>query len=134
MATSFERETAFRELMSADNPGEEPRVQPGTLSPATVHEAALQVLDRWPDTDAIICANDLIGVGVLQALRSRELTPTIAVSGFDDTLIAEAMGLTSVRQPVEQLAAAALRSVFDPGPATAHTELDATVVIRGSTA
>jgi LacI family transcriptional regulator len=134
MATSFERETAFTELMMADYPGEEARVQPGTISPASVHEAALQVLERWPDTDAIMCANDLIGVGVLQAIRSLDNTRGIAVTGFDDTLIAEAMGLTSVRQPVELLAAAALRSVFDPGPTTAQTELDATVVIRGSTA
>ncbi len=134
MATSFERETAFTELMKADYPREDARVQPGTISPASVHEAVLHVLERWPDTDAIMCANDLIGVGVLQALRSLDNTRGIAVTGFDDTLIAEAMGLTSVRQPVELLAAAALRSVFDPGPATAHVELDASVVIRGSTA
>jgi DNA-binding LacI/PurR family transcriptional regulator len=94
----------------------------------------VRALSRWPDTDAIICANDLIGVGVLQALRSIDGSRTVAVSGFDDTLIAAAMGLTSVRQPVEALAEAALRSVFDPGPETSHTELDATVVFRSSTA
>jgi len=134
MATSFERETAFIELMKADYPGEEPRVQPGTTSPPTVREAALQILDRWPDTDAIICANDLIGVGVLQALRSLDGPSDIAVSGFDDTLIAEAMGLTSVRQPVSLLAAAAMSSVFDAGLTTPQAELDATVVFRNSTA
>ena len=133
MATSFERETAFTELMRVDYPGEEPRVQPGAISPAAVHEATVQALGRWPDTDAIICANDLIGVGVLQALRSLDGTRNVAVSGFDDTLIAEAMGLTSVRQPVQLLAEAALRAVFDAGPATAQTELDATVVFRRST-
>jgi len=56
------------------------------------------------------------------------------VSGFDDTLIAEAMGLTSVRQPVSLLAAAAMSSVFDAGLTTPQAELDATVVFRNSTA
>ncbi len=133
MATSFERETAFTELMGADYPGEEPRVHSGTISPATVHEAALKVLERWPNTDAIICANDLIGVGVLQALRALPNRKHIAVSGFDNTLIAEAMGLTSVRQPVEQLALAALAAVFEPSAETSHVELASTVVYRSST-
>ena len=127
MATSFERESAFRGLM-----GTSARVIPATTSAASGRDAARDVMQRWPDVDAIICANDLIGVGALQELRSTSGTGHIAVSGFDDTLIAEAMGLTSVRQPVDELARAALSAALDADAAQA-VELQSTVVYRDST-
>ena len=127
ITTSFERESAFRALMT-DQPL---RVVPATTSAGSGREAARALMQRWPETDAIICANDLLGVGALQELRllARD---DVAVSGFDDTLIAEAMGLTSVRQPVDELARAALSAALDANAPQA-VELYSTIVYRDST-
>ena len=57
----------------------------------------------------------------------------MAVSGFDDTLIAEAMQLTSVRQPIEALASAALAAASGEPGAAVQVELFSTVIFRGST-
>ena len=57
---------------------------------------------------AFVCASDTLAMGVLRALHERELRPGrhLAVVGFDDSLAAQVStpGLTSVRQPLEQVA------------------------------
>lgn len=56
----------------------------------------------------IACASDTLAVGVLHALHERGLRPgsEVGVVGFDDSLGAQVTwpGLTSVRQPLEQVA------------------------------
>ncbi len=55
-----------------------------------------------------VCASDTIGIGVLHACAERGLRPgaDIGVVGFDDSQAAQVTwpGLTSVRQPLEQVA------------------------------
>jgi DNA-binding LacI/PurR family transcriptional regulator len=57
---------------------------------------------------AFACASDTLGIGVLHALAERGLRPgtDVGVVGFDDSLAAQVTwpGLTSVRQPLEQVA------------------------------
>jgi len=64
---------------------------------------------------ALVCASDTLAVGVLHALAERGLHPgrDVAVTGFDDSQVAQAVhpGLTSVRQPLEQVADAVVRSL-----------------------
>ena len=133
IATSFERESAFAALMSSAFPQQPLRVLQGTASAASAGEAVSQIMRDWPETDAIICANDMIAVVVLQALRSSLPRLEVAVSGFDDTLIAEAMGLTSVRQPIDALASAALAAASGEPGATVEVELFSKVIYRAST-
>lgn len=60
----------------------------------------------------------------------------VAVVGFDDSDVAEALDLTTVRQPLEESGQVAiemlLRQIKRPGPAR-ETLLDLTLVPRGST-
>lgn len=133
MATSFEREGAFATLMENAFPEQSLRVVRGTLTAASADVAVQQIMRDWPETDAIICANDIIAVRVLQELRSSMQRRNVAVSGFDDTLIAEAMGLTSVRQPVDALASAALAAASGVPGVSLHVELFSTVIFRTST-
>ncbi|WDZ87526.1 LacI family DNA-binding transcriptional regulator [Micromonospora cathayae] len=51
---------------------------------------------------ALLCASDSLALGALQAVRAAD--PTIPVIGFDDTPVAAAVGLTSVRQPLREAA------------------------------
>lgn len=75
-------------------------------------EAAAALLDSAGPT-AFVCASDTLAVGVLHALAERGRVPgrEIAVVGFDDSQVAQVMGLTSVRQPLEQVAGALVEAL-----------------------
>ncbi|MDQ8703574.1 LacI family DNA-binding transcriptional regulator [Streptomyces sp. LHD-70] len=68
--------------------------------------------------DALVCANDLIAIGALQRLQQRgvDVPGQVAVTGFDDIPMAalSAPGITTVRQPVSELAAEAARLLSRP--------------------
>lgn len=87
------------------------------------------------------CASDTIGIGVLHALAERNLRPgvDVGVVGFDDSLGAQVTwpGLTSVRQPLEQVAieivdlvnsVLSLKAIEEPA-----RMLEPTLVVRRST-
>jgi LacI family transcriptional regulator len=66
---------------------------------------------------AVVCANDLIALGLLQhALRNRVAVPEeLAIVGYDDIAFAAAAAvpLTSVRQPSHEIGAAAAELLID---------------------
>lgn len=63
---------------------------------------ARELFDRG--ATALVCASDSLAIGALSARRERPEVASAPVIGFDDTPVAMALGLTSVRQPVEQVA------------------------------
>jgi DNA-binding LacI/PurR family transcriptional regulator len=66
-----------------------------------------QVLSTRPRPTAIACANDVMALGVMRYLEQVGLRVgiDIAVTGYDDTPVAELLRLTSVRQPTDIVAA-----------------------------
>lgn len=104
--------------------------------------AAAELLDLEPRPTAIVCFNDKVAVGTLQAARERGLRvpEDLSVAGFDDIDLAEATdpGLTTVRQPLQEMgriAVTQLMRVLDGHqPEALHIELATTLVVRGSTA
>ncbi|GAA1135144.1 LacI family DNA-binding transcriptional regulator [Nocardioides aquiterrae] len=74
---------------------------------ASGREASAVLLDE-AHPSAFVCASDTLAMGVLHTLRERgmEAGREIAVVGFDDSQVAQVVppGLTSVRQPLEQVA------------------------------
>ena len=70
-------------------------------------EAAGVLLDD-AGPSAFVCASDTLAMGVLKTLARRGLRPgaDVAVVGFDDSQVAQVVspGLTSVRQPLEEVA------------------------------
>ena len=72
------------------------------------------LLDESAPT-AFVCASDTLAMGVLHTLWIRQLAPgrDIAVVGFDDSQVAQVfpVGLTSVRQPLEDVAVAIVRAL-----------------------
>jgi len=101
--------------------------------------AAHQVLDDRSVT-GFVCVSDTLGIGVLHALQERGLTPghDVGVVGFDDSLGAQMVwpGLSSVRQPLEQVAVelvALLQLVLGHKPIGEQgTMLQPTLVVRRS--
>jgi LacI family transcriptional regulator len=91
---------------------------------------------------AVFCANDLIALGMLQAMtRSRIRVPDdLAIVGCDDVDFAAvaAAPLTSVRQPRRQLGRAAARLLLeeaaeDDGHQHRHVIFQPELVVRQST-
>ena len=102
-----------------------------------------RALLRMPDRPtAIFAGNDLQAFGVYQAAREARLhiPEDLSVVGFDDLPVAKWVGppLTTIRQPLVQMAVTAARLVLALGrgerPAQTRVELATELVIRESTA
>ena len=116
------------------------------LQPVGVHHCALdeesgtaavrEVLDRWPDVDALVCGNDLVALSVLRELRERRrrVPEDCAVVGWDDILAARHVtpGLTTVRQPVQQVGRLAARMLITGNTDEVPPRLPSSVVHRNS--
>jgi len=101
------RTDGFLEAMQwADLPVSESWIlhSPNTLDYA--YQAAQQILYNKPRPTAIVCANDIMAFGAKQYIESAglEIGTDIALTGYDDTPVAELIGLTSVRQPISLIA------------------------------
>ncbi len=100
-------------------------------------ETTRRLLQEHPDLDALFVACDLMASGALQALAAagRRVPRDVAVVAFDDSLIAACTTppLTSVRQPVEEMAAAATRALVagEVGPGW-HSTFPTTLTVRDS--
>ncbi|WP_411080190.1 LacI family DNA-binding transcriptional regulator [Streptomyces sp. cmx-18-6] len=104
-------------------------------------EAAMgRLLAEHPDLDGVFAANDLMAMGACHVLREHGLRvpDDVAVVGFDDSSAALACRppLTTVRQPVEEMAAEMARLLLDrmarpKSPATSVI-FEPELVVRGS--
>ncbi|MGW1411078.1 LacI family DNA-binding transcriptional regulator [Streptomyces sp. NPDC002403] len=87
-----------------------PAVAEGGFTVESGAAAMLRLLAGHPEVDGVFAANDLMAQGACQALRDRRLRVPhdVAVVGFDDSSVAVTCRppLTTVRQPVEEMAAA----------------------------
>ncbi len=102
-----------------------------------------ELLRLNPPPTAIFASNDDMAIGVIAAAKAARIRVPgdVSVAGFDDIGATSVWPpLTTVRQPVRDMAEAAIDIVFrsigrrgkpqSPG----HRVLDATLVVRGSTA
>jgi len=98
--------------------------------------AAAQLLERWPDTDAIFAAGDSLAYGALTTLRiqGRRCPTEIGLIGFDDSEPTShtTPPLSSIAQPVEDLGRLMVTTLLDrgegsPTPTTLPTRLVARV-------
>lgn len=84
------------------------------------------LLAEQPDLDGVFAANDLMAQGACLVLREhgRRIPEDVAVVGFDDSAAAVAARprLTTVRQPVEDMAAEMVRLLLDRVAGVAATE------------
>lgn len=80
-------------------------------------EAAESLLDLENPPSAIFASNDDMAAGVMIAARARglDVPGDLSVAGFDDSETAQAMWppLTTIRQPVREMAAAAANAIIE---------------------
>ncbi|WP_393062952.1 LacI family DNA-binding transcriptional regulator [Streptomyces sp. LN549] len=104
-------------------------------------EAAMErLLVEHPDLDAVFAANDLMAMGACHVLREhgRRVPEDVAVIGFDDSSAASACRppLTTIRQPVEAMAAEMARLLIErlskPDGAATSVIFEPALVVRDS--
>jgi DNA-binding LacI/PurR family transcriptional regulator len=106
---------------------------------ASASRAAGELLDSPERPTAIFAHDDVLASGVLRAARERSLhiPDELAVVGFDDSELAEHLGLTSVRQPFEESGRVAgetlLAQLRDPARTLQHITLKLTLIERETT-
>ena len=82
--------------------------------------------------DAVVCASDTLALGAWSVLG-----PGVPVVGYDDTPVAAALGISSVEQPLAEVASAVFELLMGPTgrvvlpPAAGHRLLRPRVVWRG---
>ncbi len=91
-------------------------------------------------TDAVVCVNDMMALGVVNALRERgvRVPEDVAVAGFDDSIFSRVspISITTVRQDVHRIgaeAAACILRLARGEPLERPKPIPCTVVLRQST-
>ena len=116
------------------------RMATGDFTREFGHRAALEALRADPGVDALVCANDLIALGALDAASEvgRSVPESLSITGFDDINVATVCRptLTTVRQPVVDIVETAVSILLGliGGVASDETEIQLPVqlIVRGS--
>lgn len=109
---SSDRIAGFRRSLARHGHGWVP-TETGNFTRDSGETAMRALLAATPDLDGVFVANDLMALGALAALRkaSRRVPDHVAVVGFDDSsaAVAASPALTTIRHPLEDMAAEAAR-------------------------
>lgn len=136
---SQRREQGYRAAMAgAGITIEDAWIAPGLFTYRSGLEAAQKLLAVEPRPTAIFASNDDMAAGVLAHAHrlGLDVPRDLSVAGFDDTALASLVWppLTTIRQPVREMAVAAASLLFAEGDAVVHQRLDHELVVRNSTA
>lgn len=140
--TNQDRLTGFyTALEQAGIPRRNARLLRGSYTYEGGQKAALKAFSNGDRYDAVLCLNDVMALGALDALRYQlglQVPDDVMVAGFDD--IPEASrapyDLTTVRQPIGRMVAEVMEMLglgTQPAPSTALTKSVPGVLIRRGT-
>jgi DNA-binding LacI/PurR family transcriptional regulator len=116
MTASEDRLAGWRMAMAAAGLADD-AVERGDFTEHGGQRAAEALLSAHPDLDGLVVASDLMASGALKVLSAlgRRVPDDVAVIGYDDLGVAERTTppLTTVRQPVEEMAERATRLLLE---------------------
>ncbi len=79
-------------------------------------EAAEEMLDRFPEVDGIVAANDMVAISSYKVLRSKgiRVPEDIQIVGFDDISFSSLVSpaLTTIHQPIAEMGRKAVDIIF----------------------
>lgn len=121
--------------------GDQQLILHGEPATETGVQAGGKLLDTRPRPTAVVCFNDKVAVGVMEAAAARGLRvpADLSVTGFDDIDVSRATTprLTTVRQPLQEMGRTAVTMLMrqlDGHPHEALSmELETRLIVRGST-
>jgi LacI family transcriptional regulator len=116
-STARDRDRGFAEALERLGLPRDPDLRrAGEYAHRTGYQWCLELLDLPDPPTAIFCGNDVIALGALDAARRRDLAvpEQLSIVGFDDISLAgwESFRLTTVRQPLAQMAHAAVQALI----------------------
>ena len=139
IATAGQRFEGYQQALERAGLGTDPlivRHELRTVEAAMQAAASLLGLPRPPT--AVFASQNLVTIGVIKALRQAGMQQTVALVGFDDFPLADALtpGITVIRQNVQQLGHLATQLLFgrldgDASPPRTHV-VETSLVVRGS--
>ena len=92
-------------------------IQVAGSSAETSYIAMKKILQSSPRPTAIIAADDVLAIGAMKAITEAglKIPDDISITGFDDIDLADFVcpALTTIRQPVEEMSALALKLLMD---------------------
>jgi len=116
MTAAEDRVVGWRQAMAAAGLAAD-AIEHGDFTEASGEAATRLLMQRHPDLDGLVVASDLMAAGALKVLAElgRRVPDDIAVVGFDDLGVAERTtpALTTVRQPVDEMAERATRLLLE---------------------
>jgi DNA-binding LacI/PurR family transcriptional regulator len=125
-------------LTSAGHPMAEGCIRLSNHGSAAAYAQASQLLLAAHPPTAVFAHDDTLAAGVLRAARERgaRVPEDLAVVGYDDGDLAEALDMTTVRQPLEESGDVAARLLLErmakDGSSTRNVDLRLTLVARGT--
>jgi DNA-binding LacI/PurR family transcriptional regulator len=139
----LEREDAYVDYVTRmSGPPPDGYVQRTSNDPTGGGEALRAMLELREPPTAVIAATDILAIGVLHEAHERgiRVPDDLSVTGFDDIPLAAftVPALTTVRMPVREMVAVAVRLAFDdagvgPQDRGAVQVLEPSLVVRNST-
>lgn len=113
-----ERRETFTRYLSEQNLENSPeRIQVETNDAYGGYRAMRRLLDLSPRPTAVVAATDAMAIGVLKAASDAgsQVPDDLSIVGFDDIDMAHFVSppLTTIRQPVEEMARQALRMILN---------------------
>lgn len=137
VSTNRDRRNGFTERLAELHAYRPPSLEK-EFTYAWGYEGAQMLLARHPDIDGLFCADDEIASGAIDALRyalGKRVPEDVRVFGFDDHPVASnaAYEVTTIRQPVEAMIAAAIELLLREGGKNEHRLLQGELIYRKST-
>lgn len=138
-STGRQRHVTFRsELVDLGISVSEAHTHAGPFSFETGREAVAKFVKSQHMPTAIFCGNDVVAIGVCNALEAlgQDVRRAVTVIGFDDIPMAgwEAFNLSTVRGDIAEMARESVRLVLrridDPGADREHVMLPMRLVVR----
>jgi DNA-binding LacI/PurR family transcriptional regulator len=140
-STNSEREQGF--FLRLAEEGITPVKVVGDFTHDGGYQAALELAKNGQYPQAVFCANDIMAMGAMEAIRYQlhlSIPDDVSIVGFDDIANSSwpAYNLTTIRPPVERMVQRAIDNLLDnqerEKPVQVAEVVSAELVIRGSTA
>jgi LacI family transcriptional regulator len=116
--TSQDREEGYRRCLADHGLDvEQALLEQGEYTRKDAHKATVRLLRTLPPPTAIFCANDYMAFGALDAAFDLGLhvPEDVSITGFDNIELSslQAIGLTTVEQPIAEMARRAMEILLD---------------------
>jgi LacI family transcriptional regulator len=130
-----ERERGWIDALGEAGLAPGPR-QRGSFSLEAGYAAGVELARQRDQVDAVFVASDQLAMGLMAALHEAglEIPGDVAIASFDGASESRYFSppLTTVRQPVDDIAEAALDALLDDGRTAAYVDVTTTLLLRQS--